>query len=65
MRNNLSKIFITDNPGKLVKLLNDNRIEIKRIDVLGCGDVLMVMYGMLTFETSGENGTGDQVSPGR
>ena len=46
LRNNLSKISIIDNPSKLVQLLNNNRIEIKRIDVLGCGDVLMVMYGM-------------------
>ena len=48
LRNNLSKISITDNPSKLVQLLNNNRIEIKRIDVLGAGDVLMVMYGMVT-----------------
>ena len=50
LRNNLSKINIIDNPSKLVQLLNNNRIEIKRIDVLGAGDVLMVMYG--TFDNS-------------
>ena len=50
LRNNLSKISIIDNPAKLVQLLNNNRIEVKRIDVLGCGDVLMVMYG--TFDNS-------------
>lgn len=49
LRNNLAKILLTDNPATLVQLLNNNRIEIKRIDVLSVGDILMVMYGELTI----------------